>query len=37
MATAAAFICITVAAVLFESPGLLWWYIVALLVADYEF
>ena len=37
MATAAAFICITVAAVIFESPKLLGWYIVALIVADYEF
>ena len=36
MATVTAFICIIAAAIAFESPGILWWYIVALFIADYE-
>lgn len=31
--SAIAMICITIAAIAFENPGILWWYIVALLIA----
>lgn len=36
MVTATALICITAAAIAFGSPGILWWYIVALFIADLE-
>ena len=36
MATAVAFMCITIAAIGFDSPKVLWWYIVALLIASEE-
>ena len=36
MVTVTAFVCITVAAIAFGSPGILWWYLAALLIAEYE-
>ena len=36
MITVTAFICITAAAIAFGSPTILWWYIVALFIADME-
>lgn len=36
MITVTVFICITAAAIAFGSPEILWWYLVALYIADKE-